>query len=126
MGLALNLFPIDHLSYGTGPSSCWGYSHTVLRLGSLSWDLGQLINDAAKPLPDHHNISAYLAARIPDGGMKDERCYGVLAKDSYGKPYKWITAEALLPFLTKHWPKHPATAYVCALPSDGLVVLDWA
>ena len=126
MGLALNLFPIEHLNYGTGPSSCWGYSHTVLRLGDLSWDTGQLIAAAGKPLPDRHNISALLAGRVKDGTSQGERYYGVLDKDSYGEPYKWITAEALLPFLDDRWPKHPATAYVRALPKDALVVLDWA
>jgi len=126
VGLALNLFPVEHLTYGPGPSSCWGYAHTVLRVGGLSWDLGQQIDDAAKLLPDRHSVSSHLGGRVQDGTHKGERCYGVLDKDSYGKPYKWITAEALLPFLDDHWPKHPATAYVRALPKDDLVVLDWA
>lgn len=125
MGLALSLFPIEHLHYSDGPSACWGYSHTVLNLGGLSWDMGPEISAAAKPLPDRHSISTLTAGRIKDGTSKGERYYGVLDKDCYGSPYTWITAEALLPFLTEHWPKHPATAYVRALPNDGLIVLDW-
>lgn len=125
MGLALNLFPIDHLHYNAGPHSCWGYSHTVLKIGDLSWDVGQTISAAAEQLPKHHDITAHLAGRIKDGTSKGERYYGKLDKDAYGEPYKWITAEALLAFLEEHWPKHPATAYVRALPADNMVVLDW-
>jgi hypothetical protein len=125
MGLALSLFPIEHLHYGGGPSSCWGYSHTVLNLGGLTWDLGQLIEAAAKFLPDHHNINTLTAGRIKDGTSKGERYYGVLDKDCYGSPYKWITAVVLLPFLVEHWPKHPVTAYVRTMPDDGMIVLDW-
>jgi hypothetical protein len=120
MGLALRLFPIDYLSNGT-----WGYSHTVLELGGLSWDLGGEIREKARRLPDGHRITAYLAALIPDGYAKGERYYGKLDTDAYGEPYRWFTARELLVFLEEYWPKHPATAYVCAMPSDGLVVLDW-
>ena len=117
MGLALRLYPIDHLSQG-----CFGYSHTVLDLRGLAWDLGAQIKEAARRLPDGHDITGLLGGRIKDKGG---RCYGKLVDDAYGEPYRWLTAKELLPFLEEHWPKHPATAYVRALPSDGLIVLDW-
>jgi hypothetical protein len=120
MGLALRLFPIDCLHGGS-----FGYSHTVLELGGLSWDLGAEIRENARRLPDGHNITAHLATRIEDGKHEGERCYGRLVNDAYGEPYRWLTAKELLPFLVKHWPKRPATAYVRALPGDGLIVLDW-
>jgi hypothetical protein len=120
MGLALRLFPITRLDQGI-----FGYSHSVLELGGLTWDLGEEIRERARRLPDGHDITAYLAAVIPDGEAKGERYYGKLVDDSYGKPYCWLTAKELLPFLDEHWPKHPITAYVRALPSDNLIVLDW-
>ena len=120
MGLSLFLFPIDDLYRGTS-----GFSHTILNIGDVSWDLGAEIQKVARRLPDGHDISAFLAGTIRNGANKGERCYGTLAKDRYGEPYRWLTAEELLPFLKKHWSKHPATGYVRAMPSDGLIVLDW-
>lgn len=119
MGLALRLFPIDCLQ------GSFGYSHTVLELGGLSWDLGAEIREVARRLPDGHDLTALLASRIPDGPYEGEHRYGRLVDDAYGEPYRWLTAKELLPFLEEHWPKHPATAYVGAMRSDGLVVLDW-
>jgi hypothetical protein len=119
MGLALRLLPIDCL-HGS-----FGFSHNVLELGGLSWDLGAKIRDAARRLPDVHDVTSYLGGRIADGSSKGERCYGKLVDDAYGEPYRWLTARELLTFLEDHWPKHPVTAYVRALPSDGLIVLDW-
>ena len=119
MGLALRLFPIDHLS------TLSGYSHNVLEVGDLNWDLGEQIQKQARRLPYGHDITTYLAQVIPNGDAAGARYYGKLANDVYGDPYRWLTAEELLPFLSKHWPKHPVTAYVRALPSDRLIVLDW-
>lgn len=120
MGLALRLFPIDHFSQGY-----FGYSHNVLELGGLSWDLGEQIQKCGRWLPDGHDISAHLGSCFADGPCKGERRYGKLVDDSYGEAYRWLSAKELLPFLDEHWPKHPVTAYVRALPSDGLIVLDW-
>lgn len=120
MGLDLRLLPIDFFRQGL-----FGYSHTVLTLGSLSWDLGADIREHSRRLPDGHDITGYLGGRITDGYHKGERCYGSLVDDAYGEPYRWLTAKELLPFLEEHWPKHPVTAYVRALPIDGLIVLDW-
>jgi hypothetical protein len=120
MGLALRLLPIDHLHQGS-----YGYSHNLLELGGMSWDLGAEIQKQGRRLPDGHNITSHLGAIIPDGYAKGERHYGKLNTDVYGEPYRWLTAKELLPFLDEHWPKHPVTAYVHALPSDGLIVLDW-
>ena len=119
MGLALRLLPVDHFRNG------FGYSHSILELDGLDWDLGGTIRDLARLLPDGHDITAYLGKRIPDGACKDERCYGTLVTDAYGELYRWLTARELLPFLSEHWPKHPVTAYVRALPEDRLIVLDW-
>ena len=91
----------------------------------MGWDLGARIKDCARPLPDGHNITVYVGGRIRDGYAKGERYYGKLVNDAYGESYRWLTAKELLPFLEEHWPKDPATAYVRAMPSDGLIVLDW-
>lgn len=125
MSLSLSLCPIEELAYGAGSHSCWGYSHSVLSLGNLTWDLGQEIADAATLLPADHNITGLLAKRIKDGSNTGERMYGTFDKDCYGSPYKWIDAEILLPFLKKRWPQHPATAYIAALKHDNHIVLDW-
>lgn len=120
MGLDLALFPIDHFSQGL-----FGIAHTVLPLGGLDWDLGAQIKQRARRLPDGHDIAGHLGGRIKDGYHAGERCYGKLVDDAYGEPYCWLTAKELLPFLEEHWADHPATAYVRAMPSDGLIVLDW-
>lgn len=125
MSLGLNLFPIEQLHYGAGTSSCWGFSHSVLSLGSLPWDVGEQINATAKPLPDHHSITGYLGSRLAEGLSKGDRHYGRFDKNCFGEPYTWIAARDLRPILTKHWPTHPATAYVAAMKDDDFVVLDW-
>lgn len=125
MSLGLNLFPINHLHYGDGPHSCWGFSHSILTLGSLPWEVGQQINTLAKPLPDRHQITGYLGGRLAEGPSKGDRHYGLFDKDCYGETYKWIAVRDLRPLLAKYWPKHPATAYVVAMPDDDFVVLDW-
>lgn len=119
MGLALRLLPVDKF-HGN-----FGNAHTILELGGLSWDLGGTIRDLARLLPDGHDIASYLGKLIPDGECKGERSYGKLAADAYGDLYRWLTARELRPFLTEHWPTHPVTAYVSALPDDRLIVLDW-
>lgn len=119
MGLALYLLPVKDL-HGS-----FGNTHTVLDLGGVDWDLGSLIRDSARRLPDGHDIQGHLGGRIKDGSQKDGRCYGRLVDDAYGEPYCWLTAKELMPVLQKHWPEHPATAYVRAMPSDNLIVLDW-
>lgn len=119
MGLALRLFPITHYN------PPFGYSHTVLELGGLDWALGAEIQKCAWRLPDGHDITAHLAVRLKDGPAKGECIYGKLGEDSYGEPYRWLTSKELLPFLEEHWTEHPITAYVRAMPSDGLIVLDW-
>lgn len=120
MGLSLRLFPIDDLWRWDG-----GYSHTILNVDAVSWDDGRALSKIARRLPDGHDVTAHLGARIKEGPHAGEHCYGKLASDAYGEPYRWLTASELLPFLSKHLPKHPATAYVRALPSDNLIVLDW-
>ncbi len=119
MGLSLRLFPIDHLR-GT-----FGYSHTILELGDLDWEIGDEIKRCARRLPDGLDITSYLGGRIRDGHAAGERYYGKLVEDGYGEPYCWITARELLRFLKEHWAGHPITAYVRAMPIDGLIVLDW-
>jgi hypothetical protein len=120
MGLSLYLCPIKHLNRGL-----FGNAHTVLDLGGLDWALGAQIKKCSRRLPDGHDIQGQLAARIKDGYHKGEPCYGRFVDDAYGEPYCWLTAKELLPFLEEHWTEHPITAYVRAMPSDGLIVLDW-
>jgi hypothetical protein len=118
--MRLRLFPIDCLI-----TQADGFSHTILNLGGLSWDLGAKIRESARRLPDDHHITTHLGSRIPDGKYQGERCYGTLTTDAYGEPYQWLTVRDLLIHLDEHWPKHPVTAYVRALPAGGLIVLDW-
>ena len=119
MGLQLRLLPVNHFHHG------FGNCHTLLELGGLDWDLGRSILDRARLLPDGHDICSHLGKLIPDGECKGERTYGKLVTDVYGDLYRWLTARELLPVLREHWPKHPVTAYVAALPDDRLIVLDW-
>ena len=119
MGLALYLCPISSLK------GLFGNAHSVLDLGGLSWDLGAEIKERTRRLPDGLDISGHLGGRIKDGYHKGARCYGRFVDDAYGEPYRWLTAKELLPFLEEHWTKHPITAYVRAMPSDDLIVLDW-
>ena len=119
MGLALRLLPVDAFHNG------FGNCHTLLELGGLHWDLGSSIRDQARLLPDGHDICSHLGKLIPDGDCKGERSYGKLVTDVYGERYRWLTAHELLPVLREHWPKHPVTAYVAALPDEQLIVLDW-
>jgi hypothetical protein len=119
MGLALRLLPIDKL-IGT-----WGSSFNVLELGGISWDFAPKIQAFATLLPPGHDIHAWCGTRIKTGAHKGEHVFGKLDTDCYGERYTWITARDLLPFLLEHWSKHPATAYVRALPEDRWIVLDW-
>jgi hypothetical protein len=119
VGLALRLLPVDHF-HGN-----FGNCRSLLELGDLDWDLGGTIRERARLLPDGHDISAHLATRIRDGEHEGSRCYGKLVTDVYGELYRWLTARELVPVLREHWPKHPVTAYVDALPDDRLIVLDW-
>jgi len=119
MGLALRLLPVDHFHNG------FGNCHTLLELGGLDWDLGSMISERARLLPDGHDIASYLGKVIQDGECQGERSYGKLGTDVYGEPYRWLTAKELRPLLAEHWPKHPVRAYVLAMPDDQLIVLDW-
>jgi hypothetical protein len=86
MGLDLRLLPIDQLALP------FGYSHTILNIGGLSWDLGGEIRECARRLPDGHDITAHFGSSIPDGPYKGERRYGKLVEDAYGEPCATTTA----------------------------------
>lgn len=126
MGLDLRLIPIGQLKkHRSGNVNLVMSAKSLLDIGRVDWDLGRKMHEAATPLPKDHDIWGPSGAVIEEGDHEGERCYGKLVADAYGTAYHWMTAKKLLTFLKKHWPKHPVTAYVKALPPNYRVVLDW-
>lgn len=135
MGLDLRLLPCEHWD-----AHNWGFSHTILTLGRLSYDVYDAFEASVKPhvqpMPAGHNISSYIGKLIPDGRAQGERYYGTIrAEDAYGTPYTFVTAQHLLPWLEEHFRydgsqghgpyQASIVAYMCALPPDTKIVLDW-
>jgi len=131
MGVDLRLFPVDFLStenvrMSSGPAidKKWGYSHTILDVPRQ-----QSVWPAVQKLPATslagYDITGFLGQIIPDGKAEGEMYYGKYTTDPYGAIYKMVTAGNLGPVLRKHFPDHPTTAYVNAMPPDGLIILGW-
>lgn len=118
MGIDLNLLPIDSL-HGTQ-----GYSHTILRTerARATWPK---LTKLARPLPEHHDISALTVGRVPDGYAKGAPMYGRADADAYGEPYTWLEAGVVADVLTEDGNFAPTIAYLRALPADTMVILDW-
>lgn len=126
MSVRLDLFPIDHV-HENPDGTLWGYSHTVIRLPEGLEDLIELIGDlpSNELLPDGHNITSIVGARITYGPLEGEPTHGVLTTDCMFEPYRWVTAGDLARVLRKFFPKHPTTAYIAAMKPTDRVVLDW-
>lgn len=138
MGLDLRLLPCESwLDQQNG--RVWGFSHTILNLGSIGdfeWHSFQkLVKPHLAGMPVGHNVASFIGARIPDGHHKDETTYGTIRdKDAYGETYKVVEACHLLPWLIENFLYDGASggpyqasivAYVRALPAATKIVLDW-
>jgi hypothetical protein len=137
MGIDLRLLPCEHWSEENG--RVWGFSHTILDLGRVSYEAHDAFQVVVKPhlvkLPEGHDVSSYLGDIIPDGYAEGERYYGTIRdKDAYGEPYAFVAARHLLPRLSEHFHyghrghgpyQASIVAYVRALPPDTKIVLDW-
>ena len=142
MGIDLRLLPCEHWRYENGESGkLWGYSHTILDLGSIweeAWDAFQtMVKPHLTELPADHDVSSHVGAIVPEGNYyAGEHIYGTIRdKDAYGEPYYAVDAQHLLPWLAEHFqydgglgrgPYQTAiVSYVRALPPDTKIVLDW-
>ena len=138
MGIDLRLLPCEHWHETNG--RVMGLSHTILNLGGVCHEAHSAFEEMVRPhlvkLPEGHDISSFVGARVSDGYYKGERIYGTFqAKDAYGAPYEAVAAKHLLPWLAAHFqydgylgrgPYQAAIlAYVRALPRDTKIVLDW-
>lgn len=126
MGVDLRLHPIDFLTTtkGNGVNRTWGYSHTILDLPRRQ-DVWPEIRQLESTSLANCDIAGFLGKIIPDGAAKGEHYYGRFTEDPYGKTYTMVFAEDLGPVLRKHFPDHPTTAYVSAMPPDDQIVLGW-
>jgi hypothetical protein len=138
MGLDLRLLPCE--SWLVRDGHLWGYSHTILELGSVDEGAWHSFEVTVKPhlvkLPVGQNVSSFVGERVPEGYHKGEPMYGTIRnKDSYGVAYEVVAAQHLLPWLEEnflydgqpgHGPYHASiVAYVRALLPDTKIVLDW-
>lgn len=124
MGIDLRLLPVEH--FGTMNGALWGFSHTVLNLprNSEAWTAFRVLQQDL--VPPNADISSFVGGRVSDGSALGEMMYGRLRdRDSYGEPYRWVTAGALSPILTRWFPGNPVAAYVNAMKDDQRVILDW-
>lgn len=120
MGVDLVLIPVEceHPAFG----------HTLLRLDPDHdlWGAFEGVDDREAP----DDFTTYLA-RIPDGIMKGESCYGVVITDPYGKRLRAVRVGNLL----DAWPKRRGSvhngrnlavrAYLELLDRKSWVVLYW-
>lgn len=138
MSIDLRLLPCEHWS--VHDKRVWGFSHTVLTLGSVceeAWNDFQLrVKPYLAELPVDHDITSFVGERLADGHHKGEHVYGRFAdKDAYGEAYKAVAAKHLLPWIVEHFQydgdrghgpyQASIAAYVRTLPPDTQVVLDW-
>lgn len=122
MSTGLRLLPVDIFDEASG----WGYSHTVLSFPSARVLRDPIEELKPERLPKGHNISSHVGARVPDGSSKGEPMYGRIGPtDAHDLAYTWLRARELAPILAKHFRTHPNTAFICALPADTYVILDW-
>jgi hypothetical protein len=81
MGVDLKLLPVE-CDQGT-----WGFAHTMLEIGR-PYPLYEEIDKLTIERPDFNFYS--FVARIPDGPMADEFCYGQITATPYGEPITYI------------------------------------
>jgi hypothetical protein len=138
MGIDLRLLPCEHWHEVDG--KLWGYSHTILELGSIWEEAWHAFQTMVKPhlvrMPASHNVTSFVGARVDEGYYKGEGIYGTIRdKDAYGAPYEVVVAEHLLPWLAEHFKydggsgcgpyQTSIVAYVRGLPPNTKIVLDW-
>lgn len=120
MSIELRLLPVDRW-----PSGIEGTCHTVLNAPQDYRMFDEIRATVPERLPRIHNFTGHFGSIIEDGTHKGEHGYGKLVSDAYGEPYQWMPASELGPILHKHYPAHPVSAYVMAMPPDDMIVLDW-
>jgi hypothetical protein len=140
VGVDLRLLPCEAWRV-MADGRVWGYSHTILNLGRVSYATHDAFEALVRPhvarLPADHRVSSFVGAIAPDGRHEGERVYGTIRdKDAYGTPYEVVEARHLLPWLAEHFPhrdhygasdgfRAAIVAYVRALPPETKIVLDW-
>jgi hypothetical protein len=105
----------------------FGFAHTLLQLKRRR-DLWPAV-EALESQPAPTKFSTYFA-RVPDGSMEGESCYGYVTETPYGTPLRMVQASALVT-LAGHVdvndnPTNRATwAYLAALPGETWIALWW-
>ena len=91
MGIELTLLPVDG---NFGDSGSCGFSHTILDL-DRSYDLHEAINAEHPFVLDTFKLSSYLA-RIPDGSLEGDSCYGEIVYNPYGEKITYLDSTTLI------------------------------
>lgn len=136
MGVDLRLLVCEHWIL-TDNGTVWGYSHTILDLGGVSYEVRQdfevRVKPYLEPMPAKHNIASFIGSKKTP---QSEPTYGTIReKDAYGTPFMCVSARHLLPWLVEHFKydgqaghgpfQASIVAYVRALPAYTKIVLDW-
>ena len=122
MGVDLTLLPITE-----NKDKTWGYAHTV-----LACTRDYVLYDRLRALPDEPVPASFTAyvARIPDGEMKGEHCYGHVTYDAYEEPLRCVRAGELVTYRIRrrantNQQNQAVWAYLAALPPETRVALYW-
>jgi len=143
MAMDLNLLPMKE--YG----NC---SHTILPLRTNSRVLFAKIrgikndsntqiyieglHDNGRMSPDTGEVEKGFTCFLAYDGATEERCYGEVTEDQYGKKLQWVTAGALckvfkcddtegLTLDNSFAPNKATWAFIKALPHDVKIVVYW-
>ena len=112
MGVDLTLLPIG-CDAGT-----WGYAHTMLEVGR-HYETHKLLEEMVPKSRPEWKLSSF-CARVPDGSMEGERCYGVVAETPYGEPITYLSSAEVVDAMEavdELWEHEAAAlAYLKALP----------
>lgn len=119
MGIDLALLPV------TGEYTGHVFSHTRIDCPRY-YEVFDLVRALETVSIGRDRFSAF-AARVPDGSMRGESCYGVVEHDAYGQPITFVRAGALADAIESarnvRW--QPILAFVRAMPPRDLVALYW-
>lgn len=78
-----------------------GHDHILLGSANHNEFLELMETDALKQQEVPEGVHCF-QARIPDGSLEDEKCYGTIEEDEYGKRLKYTTARDILDFAKAH------------------------
>ena len=107
-----------------------GVAHTLLPLVRRRelWDVVlDIVKEHGQPIPA--DFSTHFA-RIPDGSMKDECCYGRVSKDCYDTLLRTVEVRYLVGLrehegVTDNTTNRATWAYLAALPGETMIALWW-